>query len=64
MRSEQSVREKMDELIKQRDVCERGSAARKTLNQRVYALAWVLEREEIEDLVIDEEVRKLLDCVS
>jgi hypothetical protein len=64
MRSEARVREKFHALVDQRDECTKGSAAYKILDERIVALAWVINHPKVRELLLTDDVFALLDCVS
>lgn len=64
MRSKEEVVAKFKELVELRDSCTDGSSARRILNYRLQGVAWVLKHPEISDLVLNKNVRDLLDCLS
>jgi len=61
MRTERDIKGMFNSLVSQRDRCDAGSAARDTLNNRAFALAWVLEFCQTESLLLvwgEESLRK------
>jgi hypothetical protein len=63
MKTEKTIRAKFDALVKQRDDCVKPSSARDMLNERVRALAWVLEHPQVTELLLPEETKKLYECL-
>ena len=64
MKTQEEVRDKFDALIRQRDYLTNSSAARRTVNQRITALAWVLDNSQVPELLLAPGVVDLLDCLS
>jgi hypothetical protein len=51
-------------MVTQRDGCTKGSAAHEVLNQRVRALAWVLDHPKVPGILLEQAAIDLLDCVG
>jgi hypothetical protein len=64
MKTEQEIKKEFYALAVQRDCCTKGSVAREMLNQRLKALAWVMEHPDAPEILLDEDTRSFLDCVG
>ena len=64
MRDNKEIKAKFDELVAQRDACDKHSAARKMLNNRVLALGWVLNHPKVPEIKLSDEAILIYDCVS
>jgi len=63
MRSKDEIRTEFSKCVAKRDTCPKGSQVRRILNERIVALAWVLERPEVPDVIPSEEVISLMECL-
>jgi hypothetical protein len=63
VKTEETIRTKFEALVKQRDACEKPSAARDMLNERIRGLAWVLEHPQVTELLLSDGAKSLYECV-
>ncbi|MHC4117569.1 MAG: hypothetical protein ACYSWO_08675 [Planctomycetota bacterium] len=64
MKTEEEIRAKFYGLVVQRDCATQGSTAWSMLNQRIIALGWVLDHPKVDEIIMDDDAFKILDCVG
>ena len=62
-RSEEEVRSELRRLFEQRDAVAENPTARQKVNDRIAALAWVLQHEKVPTLVLSDEAVAFLECL-
>jgi hypothetical protein len=64
MKTLKEIRDKFDALVRQRDTLTDGSAARAMVNQRITALAWVIDHSDVPELLLSQDAADLFDCLA
>lgn len=64
MRTEAEIKAAFNALLDQRDASERGTAAWEMTNQRMTALAWVLQNPKVPQIVLSEQGLRFFNCLS
>jgi hypothetical protein len=64
LRDIDTVLDAFHDVVAQRDAATKSSAAYDMLAQRAISLAWVLNHAEVEEVTLNEDAFRILDCVG